>query len=107
MTEYEKLIKRLWICIQLGQESCLDLVREKHRLERQAENESQNGAKMIGFLSCSAIRELSGVTESCCMSCHYDDEDGYVDLADFDLPDGQLAFVCCALFGAARGMGGQ
>jgi len=34
--DYDNLLKRLWISIQLGR-SHLDLIREKHRLERELE----------------------------------------------------------------------
>jgi len=37
-------------------------------------------------------------TDTCCNSCHYDEEDGYGDLCEGALSDGREYIVCCAVW---------
>ena len=47
---------------------------------------------------CDDVRELIGCNKGCCVSCHGEWEDGYGWPEEYDLPDGRVAMVCCALF---------
>ena len=37
-------------------------------------------------------------TDTCCNSCHSDEEDGYGDMCEGTLPDGRDYTVCCAVW---------
>jgi hypothetical protein len=51
----------------------------------------------VKFVTCFSLQR-AGLwdTRNCCSTCHHDDEDDYVQLGDYDLPDGRVAYLCCA-----------
>ena len=49
-------------------------------------------------LYCSQIRELFGLAEVCCDSCHEDHDQGYSDLMELEDREGKvIAYVCCGV----------
>lgn len=52
-------------------------------------------------LRCDSVREHLKLQETCCGSCHDDEDEGFSLLCGGSLPDGTEYEVCCAVSNAA------